>query len=93
MSSPSEGDFKEFILSDKLSDLENYNADNVLTDELKEIYADVQLKCNDFRNNVFFKNIDNIDEELVSYKIYFIYKIFYLNRENSIQKIYLTHMV
>ena len=29
MSSPSEGDFKEFILSDKLSDLENYNADNV----------------------------------------------------------------
>ena len=68
MSSPSEGDFKEFILSDKLSDLENYNADNVLTDELKEIYADVQLKCNDFRNNVFFKNIDNIDESLVSYK-------------------------
>ena len=76
MSSPSEGDFKEFILSDKLSDLENYNADNVLTDELKEIYADVQLKCNDFRNNVFFKNIDNIDEELVSYKIYLIYKNF-----------------
>ncbi len=76
MSSPSEGDFKEFILSDKLSDLENYNADNVLTDELKEIYADVQLKCNDFRNNVFFKNIDNIDEELVSYKIYLIYKYF-----------------
>ena len=68
MSSPSEGDFKEFILSDKLSDLENYNADNVLTDELKELYADVQLKCNDFRNNVFFKNIDNIDDELVSYK-------------------------
>ncbi len=66
MSSPSEGDFKEFILSDKLSDLENYNADNVLTEGLKELYADVQLKCNDFRNNVFFKNVDNIDEDLVS---------------------------
>ena len=70
MSSPSEVDFKEFILSDKLSDLENYNADNVLTDELKELYADVQLKCNDFRNNVFFKNIDNIDESLVSYNFF-----------------------
>ena len=70
MSSPSEVDFKEFILSDKLSDLENYNADNVLTDELKELYADVQLKCNDFRNNVFFKNIDNIDESLVSYNLF-----------------------
>ena len=70
MSSPSEVDFKEFILSDKLSDLENYNADNVLTDELKELYADIQLKCNDFRNNVFFKNIDNIDESLVSYNLF-----------------------
>ena len=70
MSSPSEGEFKEFILSDKLSDLENYNADNILTDELKEIYADVQLKCNEFRNNVFFKNIDNMDDELVSYILF-----------------------
>ena len=77
MSSPSEGEFKEFILSDKLSDLENYNADSVLTEGLKEIYADVQLKCNDFRNNVFFKNIDNMDEALVSLILY--YKIFILN--------------
>ena len=73
MSSPSEVEFKEFILSDKLSDLENYNADNVLTDELKELYADVQLKCNDFRNNVFFKNVDNIDEELVSYIKFYVF--------------------
>ena len=67
MSSPSEGEFKEFILSDKLSDLENYNADMVLTEGLKEMYAEVQLKCNDFRNNIFFKNIDSMDENLVSY--------------------------
>ena len=66
MSSPSEGEFKEFMLSDKLSDLENYNADNVLSEELKELYADIQLKCNDFRNNVFFKNIDTMDDGLVS---------------------------
>ena len=63
MSSPSEGEFKEYILSDKLSDLENYNADNVLSDGLKELYADVQLKCNDFRNNIFFKNIDKMDDD------------------------------
>jgi hypothetical protein len=57
---------KNFLISDKISDLENYYADNILTEELKELYADVQLKCNDFRNNVFFKNVDNIDEDLVS---------------------------
>ena len=66
MSSPSEGETKEFILSDKLSDLENYIADSILTNELKELYADVQVRCQEFRNNVFFKNIDFIDEDLVS---------------------------
>ena len=66
MSSPSEGESKEFILSDKLSDLENYIADSILTNELKELYADVQVRCQEFRNNVFFKNIDFIDEDLVS---------------------------
>ena len=66
MSSPSEGEFKEFVLSDKLSDLENYNADNILTDELKDLYATVQMQCTDFRNNVFFKNVDIIDEDAVS---------------------------
>ena len=71
MSSPSEVENKEFILSDKLSDLENNNADIILTNELKELYADVQVKNTEFRNNVFFKNVDIIDEELVSYKIIF----------------------
>lgn len=86
MSSPSEGEFKEFILSDKLSDLENYNADNVLSEELKEIYADVQLKCNDFRNNVFFKNIDNMDEGLVSYKNFIILKL-----QGTLDKLEIPH--
>ena len=89
MSSPSEGDFKEFILSDKLSDLENYNADNVLSEGLKEIYADVQLKCNDFRNNVFFKNVDNIDDDLVSYKNN---NFFYFFMEHLIKSNYLILM-
>ena len=48
MSSPSEGDFKEFILSDKLSDLENFNADNVLTEELKEMIKEID----DYRDEI-----------------------------------------
>ena len=57
-----------YNLSDKLSDLENYNADNILSEGLKELYADVQLKCNDFRNNVFFFFFDKMDEDAVSKK-------------------------
>ena len=65
MSSPSEVEQKEITLSDILSDLENSNAYNILPEELKQLYAEVQFKCNDFRNNIFFKNIDNIEEGLV----------------------------
>ncbi len=54
MLSQSEGEFKEFILSDKLSDLEKYIANNILTEELKQEYTDAQLKCFYFRNNVFY---------------------------------------
>ena len=46
---------KEFTLSDKLSDLENYYADNILTDELKELYATVQLQCADLEIMFFLK--------------------------------------
>ena len=60
---------KNFLISDKISDLENYYADNILTDELKELYATVQLQCADFRNNVFFKNVDLLDSTLVRKKI------------------------
>lgn len=52
-------------LSYKIADLENYYADMVLTDDLKELYAQVQYNLTDFRNNVFFKNVDIIESELV----------------------------
>ena len=29
----------------------------IFNDDLKEIYAEIQLNCSDFRENVFFKNI------------------------------------
>ena len=58
-------DDKTFIISDKLCDLENYYADKILTDELKELYAYVQNICHDFRNDIFFKNVDLIQEQAV----------------------------
>lgn len=55
-------------LSDKLNEIENYYADTVLSEGLKELYAQVQLNCEYFRENVFFKNIDNIESKVVSEK-------------------------
>ena len=57
-------------LSDKISDLENFYADSVLGDELKELYAEVQMKCIDFRTNVFMKNLEHLDEKFVSVYFY-----------------------
>ena len=46
------------VFSEKISDLENYYADNVLSKDLKSLYDQVQLDNADFRSNVFLKNID-----------------------------------
>lgn len=56
---------KDYSICDKISNLENYFADAILSDELKEIYAQVQLECNDFRNNIFFRNLEHLEEKLV----------------------------
>jgi hypothetical protein len=68
-------DNKDFsnTLAFRIADLENYYADSVLSDELKEIYAQVQLNCNDFRNNVFFKNLDIMEVNLVFNKIIYMF--------------------
>lgn len=52
-------------LAYKIADLENYYADNFLSDELKELYAEVQHENAEFRNNLFFKNLDLIESTLV----------------------------
>lgn len=44
-------------LVDRLNYLENYYADQLLSDDLKQMYAQIQLNCSDFRENIFFKNI------------------------------------
>ena len=51
------------VLSEKFSDLENYYADNLLDDELKQLYGEVHVALGEFRNEVFFKNVDLMDGE------------------------------
>jgi hypothetical protein len=60
-------DVKEFenSLAFKINDLENYYADMVLSDDLKEIYAEVQKECEEFRTNIFFRNLDILEDSLV----------------------------
>lgn len=45
----------------KLNYLENYYADMLLSENLKQVYAEIQMNCEDFRENVFFKNIQILD--------------------------------
>lgn len=59
------------VFSEKISDLENYYADNVLSKDLKSLYDQVQLDNADFRSNVFLKNIDILDSEIVSISLIF----------------------
>ena len=48
-----------------LYELENYYIDNVLSGDLKQIYKSVQIELEDFRKNVFSKNIDILYEKVV----------------------------
>jgi hypothetical protein len=53
-------------LSYRINDLENFYADSVLSDDLKEIYAQIQENCSEFRNGVFFKMLDIFEADLVN---------------------------
>lgn len=64
-------------LSDKIAKMENYYVDNVLSNELKEIYSQVQLRCEKFRTNVFLKNVAHLDSNIGIFdkdKKYYTYK-------------------
>ena len=64
-------------LSDKIEKMENYYVDNVLSNELKEIYTQVQLRCEKFRTNVFLKNVAHLDSNIGIFdkdKKYYTYK-------------------
>ena len=56
--------------SQVLSEVENYHIDNILSGEFKDMYKNVQSNLREFRNNIFSKNIDILDENVVSIAIY-----------------------
>ena len=64
---------RDVSLAHKISNIENTNALSQLPEDLKEIYFEVQKNCEDFRKNVFFKNLDIIEESWVNSITYFLY--------------------
>ena len=44
--------------------LENFNADNILESELNDIYKSIQKKNENFKNNIFFKNLEHLFDNL-----------------------------
>jgi hypothetical protein len=70
----------ENSLAYRIGDLENYYADNILSEDLVEIYAEVQKNCEDFRENIFFKNLDILEESLVTIYINLIFTLFNLGK-------------
>ena len=50
----------KFIISNDITEAENYDADTVLTPELLEIYSKIKQENRDFKINIFNKNIDNL---------------------------------
>ena len=49
-----------------LNEIENKYVDSLLNGDLKQIYKGVQLKCKDFRNQMFAKNLVQLDKDYVS---------------------------
>ena len=49
----------------KLQIIEEKSIKRYLREEVKEMFNDVQNKCKDFKENVFYKQVAEIDEELL----------------------------
>ena len=81
--------------SQVLSEVENYHIDNILSGEFKDMYKNVQFNLRDFRNNIFSKNIDILDENVVNifivvYTYIYIYRIGFVVLERMVQLIIRT---
>ena len=57
----------KFIISNDITEAENYDADTVLTPELLEIYSKIKQENRDFKINIFNKNIDNLYDNVVNF--------------------------
>ena len=64
-------------LIDDLEKIENYNANTYLNDDLLELYDNMHEQCNDFKNDIFYTNINSFEVnvgEFDKYKIPFLKK-------------------
>ena len=64
-------------LIDDLEKIENYNVNTYLKDDLLEIYDNINEQCNDFKNDIFYTNINSFEVnvgEFDKYKIPFLKK-------------------
>lgn len=77
----------EIGLSERIGDLENYYKEQILSKELKEIYNEIQNNCQEFRQNIFFGNVERLDSKFVSN-----IKVILNYRELSIKKQSLLYM-
>lgn len=48
-----------------LNDLERTIIDSILSGELKQIYKTVQKNCENFRDQIFSKNVDILSTQIV----------------------------
>jgi hypothetical protein len=52
-------------LSDNFSDLEKINVRRYLADNLKDLYKEVEEECATFKEKVFLKQLDNLEDYMV----------------------------
>jgi hypothetical protein len=56
-------------LAEHFPDLEKVNVRRYLNENLKELYKEVEDECATFKENVFLRQINNLEEYMVSIEI------------------------
>ena len=67
-------------LIDDLEKIENYNANTYLKDDLLELYDNIHEQCNDFKNDIFYTNINSFEVNVGEFDKY---KIPYLKKKTN----------
>ena len=60
---------EQYYLKNVLDQTEQNDVNNLLSGDLKDIFSHVQNECKDFKENVFLKLVDHLDNTMV--KLYF----------------------
>ena len=76
----------KFIISNDITEAENYDADTVLTPELLEIYSKIKQENRDFKINIFNKNIDNLYDNVGTFDTKKLSHTFNMNNFSPLMK-------